>query len=78
MFTRLMLIFRSLGTSTIVALMAAHRTVSHASNDASPVFDQAAVDRMHQDFMAHVTTTEKHVFIKLSNGRCDEQPPLAE
>jgi hypothetical protein len=41
-----MLICRSLGTSTIVALMATHRAGFSTFDDSFPVFDQAAV-RLH-------------------------------
>jgi hypothetical protein len=57
-----MLICRSLGTSTIVALMATHRAGSSTFDRSFPVSDQTAVVRMHQGLMDHIAGTEKRVF----------------
>ena len=54
-----MQIHRSLGTSAIVALMAAHRAASGASDDAPPAFDQAAVVRMTQCLMGHAAEADE-------------------
>lgn len=49
-------ICRSLGTATIVALMAAHREVSHPEDDAVSRLDQATVARMLRYLDAANTT----------------------
>jgi hypothetical protein len=52
-----MQIHRSLGTSAIVALMAAHRAASGASDDSPLAFDQAAVVRIAQCLTDHAAET---------------------
>lgn len=49
-------ICRSLGTATIVALMAAHREVSRPGDDAVSRLDQATVARMLRYLDAACTT----------------------
>jgi hypothetical protein len=72
-----MLICRSFGTSTIVVLMATHRAGSSTFDHSFPVFDQAAVVRMHQGLMDHGARTEKHVSIELHGNRHDGRCKIA-
>ena len=57
-----MQIYRSLGTSIIVALMAAQRVASRASSvEAAPIFDPEAAVCLTQHLMDHaVAAGEKH------------------
>jgi hypothetical protein len=59
-----MQIYRSLGTSAIVALMAAHRAVSSGFDDSVPIFDQAAVSHIAQCLMEHAAETDETLGIR--------------
>ena len=66
-------ICRSLGTATIVALMAAHREVSRLGNNAPSILDQAAVTRMMQ-YLDYALTNDRKPAPPIPSAQRPEHP----